>query len=110
MGQVNVRVRACACVYIPSGMLTESCSLREGADVAGSAPCSPGDVRREELEGSVLRWRSSVRTTTCAHAFKEFPQKTTHFNRQFQETAAHPFRHSAPQVKGYVETNPQHPI
>lgn len=91
-------------------MLTESCSLREGADVAASAPCSPGDVRREEVEGSVLRGRSSVRTTTGSHAFKEFPQKKLISTRQFQETPAHPFRHSVPQVKGYVETNPQHSI
>lgn len=55
-----MRVRVC----VPSGMLTESCSFREGPDVAGSAPSSPGDVKREDVEGSVLRRRSSVKTIT----------------------------------------------
>lgn len=40
---------------VPSGMLTESCSLREGPDGASSAPRSPGDGSREEVEGSVVR-------------------------------------------------------
>lgn len=45
-------------------MLRESCSVKEGPGVTNSAPGSPGDGNMEEeeaAEGSVLRWRSSVR-------------------------------------------------
>ena len=45
----------------PSGRLTESCSVKEGPGVIGSAPGSPGDGSREEVEaeGMALRRRSS---------------------------------------------------
>ncbi len=56
------------CVCIPSGMLTESCSVKEGPGVKGSAPGSPGDgSMEEEFEGSALRWRSSVGDNRSAH-------------------------------------------
>lgn len=107
-------VHVCVCICVPSGMLTESCSLSEAPDVAGSAPGSPGDVKREEVEGSVQRGRSSVRTITYGLVpvllFNEFHWKTIMKKGQFQETPAHPFHHSVPQVKGCVETNPQHSI
>ena len=45
----------CVCRCVPSGMLTESCSFMEGPDMADSAPSSPGDVKREVVEGRLLR-------------------------------------------------------
>lgn len=55
---------------VPSGRLTESCSVKEGTGVMGSAPGSPGDGSRdEETEGMVLRRRSSERQT--AHQWSE---------------------------------------
>lgn len=45
----------CVCLCIPSGMLRESCSLKEEPGRTGSAPGSPGDGNMEEAEGSVLR-------------------------------------------------------
>lgn len=43
-------------VFVPSGMLTESCSVQEGPGVIGSAPGSNGEGSMdEEAEGSVLR-------------------------------------------------------
>ena len=48
----------CVCVRIPSGMLTESSSGKEGPEVSGSEPGSPGDGSKEEeldSDGSVFR-------------------------------------------------------
>lgn len=47
--------QVCVCVCVPSGMLTESCSMKEGLGVTSSAPGSTGDGNmKEEPEGSVL--------------------------------------------------------
>lgn len=40
----------CACVWLPSGMLTESCSVKEGPAVIVSEPTSPGDGSAREVE------------------------------------------------------------
>ena len=55
-------------MYIPSETLTESCSGKEGPGWSVSLLRSPGDCRmEEELEGSVLRWRSSANQNKGGH-------------------------------------------
>lgn len=58
------RVCVCVCALIPSGMLSESCSVKDGTGVKASTAGSPGDGSMEEEEedeeGRMQRCRSSV--------------------------------------------------
>ena len=71
---VYVYMCVCVCVYVcvcvPSG---RSCSGKEGPGVIGSAPGSAGDgSMEEEAEGSVLRWRSSVKEKHSQSGLKSY--------------------------------------
>ncbi len=68
-------------VSLPSGMLTESWSGKDGPLVMTSEACSAGDGNCSndedpELDANVLRWRSSVRkvceVTVCNNQEQPF--------------------------------------
>ncbi len=107
---VCVWVSVCLCV--PSGMLTESCSVTEGPGVIGSDPGSPGDgsMEEEEPEGSVLRWRSSEKTRQLIRIKNQLHSGTINQDRFRSEQPTHLCHHSVPQVRGYGGRNPGHSI